>query len=126
MSIDDIYCPRCDVFGHEYGTEECYQYWISEEHPFLERMKKQIGKVFKLGKFFPELTDENGVAGLLPEGTYVKLVDYVPWQEGRNVGNYWTISTLDGKYSATQVYQDELVELDALDRLALLEHEKET
>lgn len=120
------YCDRCDVFGHEEGSEECHDYWNNHELPFRDRMFAMVGKIFKLADPAPDLYKEretgDGWEVMEPApGTFVRLTHYTPDTPGTKAGNYWRIETLDGEFSATQIYQDELEELSALDRLSLIE-----
>jgi len=124
MSLHDQYCSRCDVFGHEEDSEDCHDYWNHHELPFKERMFEMVGKIFKLADPTPILFDDDGNEHDLPPGTYIRLISYTPDTPGMRAGNYWTIQTLDGKLSATQIYQDELEELNALDRLALIDEDR--
>lgn len=126
--MSDLYCDRCDVFGHAEDTDECLHYWKTTEEPFRERMQRQVGKIFKLKEPTPILCKEwQSESGWYSErmeptpGTMVRLVHYTPDRPGMKAGNYWTIETLDGEFSATQIYQDELEELSALDKLSLIE-----
>jgi len=126
--VNETYCSRCDVLGHEEDTEECRDYWNGHELPFRDRMYAMVGKVFKLKDPTPELykewETENGwhKEVMSPEpGTFVRLTHYTPDTPGMRAGNYWSIQTMDGEFSATQIYQDELEELNALDKLALIE-----
>jgi hypothetical protein len=117
--MSDFYCPKCDVVGHIEATAECHDYWDHHELPFRERMFAMVGKVFKLADHAPDLWSEEGVRHNFPPGTFVRLTDYTPNRPGFKSGNYWTIQTLDNKYSATLVYQDDLKELNAAEKLAL-------
>jgi hypothetical protein len=119
----ESYCSKCDVFGHEEGTEECGDYWNNHELPFRDRMFAMVGKIFKLKDPTPILYGDGVAHADIAPGTFVRLADYMPDTPGFKAGNYWTITTLDGKLCATQIYQDELEELSALDRLALLDND---
>ena len=124
MSSDnDMYCSRCDVHGHERGKEECLHYWKTTEVPFRERMQKMVGKVFKTADPGPHLFDENNERYSTPPGTLVRLTHYTPETKRLKAGNYWSVETLDGNYSAAQIYQDDLEELNALDRLSLIKRD---
>lgn len=126
MSSDqDNYCSKCDVFGHYEGSVECQVYYASVEIPFQERMQKMVGKIFKLRDPAPMLfiygTDEQID---LDPGTFVRLTAWTPYRAGFKAGDYWTIETLDKKAGATQIYSDELEELNALDKLSLIKEEQ--
>lgn len=124
--MNDAYCTRCDVFGHEEGTDECLHYWKTTEVPFRDRMQKMVGKVFKLGSPAPDLWMQDGEDDVridVPPGTLVRLTHYTPDTPGLSAGNYWSVETLDGKLSATQIYHYELEELGVLDRLSIIEEE---
>lgn len=124
MSSDhDTYCYYCDVFGHEEGSEDCEKHWTYVELPYRERMEAMIGSVRKLSDPAPFLFDEAQVRYNPPPGMFVRLIAYRRESPGSRGGDTWTIQTLDGKLSATQIHHDELDELGALDRMALLEEE---
>ena len=128
MSVIDQYCEKCDVFGHEEGTDPCHEYWTTTEEPFRERMQRQVGKVFKLSGTGPDFFSvEDGTtlydSYRLGAGTFIRLTHYEPWKPGAKVGNFWCIETLDGKFTASQVYQDEIEELGPLDKLALIKED---
>jgi hypothetical protein len=131
MGLNDIYCDRCDVFGHEFNTDECHIHWTSVEAPFGRQMKALEGSIMKLGDIPSDLwarseqspTLEN--MAQLPPGTYVRLLHYTPWVDGMKSGNYFDIETLDGKYSGTQIHLGELCELEVLDKLALIDEEQD-
>lgn len=122
----DIYCDRCDVFGHYKGSDECHIYWSSVEAPFGRQMRALEGTVMKLGHIPPDMwpkgiadaTYQNAVQP--PPGTFVRLIRYTSWRQGMRSGNFFCIETLDGKLSATQVHLGELEDLDALDKLSLI------
>jgi len=106
--------------GHEEGTQECHDYWNHHELPFRDRMFAMVGKIFRLADPTPLMWDKHNVEVDVPLGTLVRLIHYTPDTPGHRAGNYWTIETLDGKLSATQIFQDELEELNALDKLSLI------
>lgn len=121
--MTDIYCYYCDVHGHEEGSEECKKHWTYVEAPYRERMRAMVGKVFKTADPAPVLYTDDNEPWDTPSGIFVRLTHWTPDTPGMKAGDYWSIRTLDGKYSATQIYQDELEELSALDRMSLLEEE---
>jgi hypothetical protein len=120
VSLFDQYCQRCDVFGHEEGTDECREHWENHELPFHDRMFAMVGKTFKTSDPGPILYADDDTPYDTPPGTLVRLTHFTPDTPGMKAGNYWSIRTLDGKYSATQIYQDDLEELDVLDKLSLI------
>ena len=121
MNVHDQYCERCDVYGHEQGTHQCMDYWNNHELPFRDRMFAMVGKVFKTADPGPYLYhNESEERYDAPPGTLVRLTHYTPETLRLKAGNYWSIQTLDGKYSATQIYQDDLEELSALDQMSLI------
>lgn len=125
MSFNDVYCDRCDVFGHCKSSDECHIYWSSEEAPFGRQMKALEGTVMKLGDIPPDMWPNKTVGTIgecvdLPPGTFVRILRYTPWREGLRSGNYFTIETLDGEFSGDQVHLGELQELDTLDKLSLI------
>lgn len=128
---DDIYCDRCDVFGHERGTDECHVYWSSVEAPFGKKMKSLEGTIMKTGDPPPDMwpreiaSADYGDMVDVPPGTFVRILSYTPWRSGMKAGNYFTIETLDGKLCATQVHLGELLPLDALDRLSLIKDDSD-
>lgn len=134
MSLHDhAYCSKCDVFDHEEGSTECSVYYASIEIPYQERMQKFVGKIVKLKDPTPCLykhrETENGHYTERmepPPGTFVRITHWTPHTPGMLAGDYWTIETLDGEFGATQIYNDELEELNALDKLSLIETEKES
>lgn len=111
------------MLGHRESPEECLHYWKTTKVPFKERMAGMIGMIVKLKDPTPVLYDQTNDQFDAPPGTYVRLTDYTPDTPGMKAGNYWSIETLDGKYSAGQIYQDEFEVLTLLDRLALIEDE---
>lgn len=84
------------------------------------RMYAMVGRIFKLKGPTPILFGRKGKEFDPPPGTFVRLTAYTPDTPGMNSGNHWCIETLDGKFSARQIYQDELEELTALDRMSLI------
>ena len=111
MVSGDIYCDRCDVFGHENYSEECEIYWSSVEAPLPPDM-------WDLAE---ERAGRDPVMVELPPGTYVRLSNYTPWMPGMKSGNHFYVETLDGKFGGSQVHLGELQELEVLDRLTLLD-----
>lgn len=126
--MSESFCNRCNVFGHEQGSAECNTYYIKVEKPFYDWKQSQIGKVRRLTED-TQMWPVDFVYTLSPSdtffsaGTAVRITNWTPWTSFR-AGDYWSICTLDGKYSATQIYTDELGELPVLDRLALIKEEE--
>jgi len=123
--MNESFCSRCDVFGHEQGSGECDTYYNEVEKPHHDARRDQIGEVRGLTED-TEMWDveSNSRCVWMSQGTPVRLTAWTPWQEGFKAGDYWTICTLDRKYSATQIKDYELGEPGILDKLALIKEEK--
>lgn len=124
-SLHDIYCARCDVFGHEESTPECDQNWAEVEEPFRAKQRARIGEIVAAGEIPPDLYAKGSteIADISP-GTLLRIIDWTPWRPGFKAGNYWTVETLDGNYSGTQVYNSEIADPGVLDQLWLKTQEK--
>ena len=121
MSSDnDIYCSRCDVVGHDEGTAECDVYYNEVEAPYNDAKRARIGEIVAAGESPPDLyaAGSEDIVDISP-GALLRIIDWTPWRTGFKAGDYWTVETLDGKYSGTQIYDDELVEPGVLDQLWL-------
>ena len=122
---NDAYCGRCDVLDHIEGSPECVKYFTEVETPFQELRRSQVGKIMAASDTGPDLYDrDNNMMDISP-GTLLRLTKWTPWQPGARAGNYWSVETLDGEFTGTQVHDYELTQSGVLDKLWLASEESD-
>lgn len=118
--MDESYCACCDVFGHVEESGECDRYYDQVELPFHADRRARIGEIVAAGQIPPDLyAPGSTIIAKIEPGTLLRITDWTPWNPGAQAGDYWTVETLDGKYSGTQIYDDEITDPGVLDQLWL-------